>query len=223
MRTRTIRCPLFPLFLAVIVVGCVTINLYFPEQEVKDLADEIEKQVQAKAEAESASGGDPITSEEPPPPSPADRTPGKDSQSRYRGSVGLIDTLLGVTPAHAQGVPEPETTNPAIRKIIESRAARLGEINNYKSSGVIGESNKGGLEIRDLDALSDLRARAGVQKLVRAENADREQLYREIAAAKNIDPSQLDRIRETYAETLRENARPGDWIQMPDGSWKQKA
>jgi uncharacterized protein YdbL (DUF1318 family) len=223
MRTRSRRFPLFLVLSALIIAGCVTINLYFPEQEVKDLAGKIEKQVQAQAQVERTPGDEPITPAEPAAPPPGDRKPATNLESRNRGSVGLFGTLLGVTPAHAQQVPEPETTNPAIRKIIDSRAARLAEINSYKSSGVIGENNKGDLEIRDLGAVSDLRARAEVQKLVRAENADREQLYREIAAAKNIDPSQLDKVRETYAETLRENARSGDWIQMPDGSWKQKA
>ena len=76
------------------------------------------------------------------------------------------------------------------------------------------------LEIRDLDAV-DLRSRAEVQRLVKEENADRERLFGEIATAKNVDRSQLPRIRETYAKTLRANARSGDWIQAADGSWKQ--
>jgi uncharacterized protein YdbL (DUF1318 family) len=67
-----------------------------------------------------------------------------------------------------------------------------------------------------------LKERADVQRLIRDENADREQLYREIAAAKNVELSLLPRIRETYASTLRDNARPGDWIQQPDGAWAQK-
>jgi uncharacterized protein YdbL (DUF1318 family) len=209
---------------ALLVAGCVTINLYFPEEEVKDLAGKIEAQVQAQAASEDgdAPGEKATGTEEPSSPNP-DGAPAAGRQSRLRGSTGLFDALFGVTPAYAQGVPEPETTNPAIRKIIDSRAARLAEVNEHKSSGVIGENNRGELEIRDLAAVSDLRARAAVQKLVRAENADREQLYKEIAAAKGIDPSQLDRIRETYAETLRANARAGDWIQMADGSWKRKS
>jgi len=221
MKTRAGRFA-FPFGLLVLIVaGCVTINLYFPEKEVKDLAEKIEQEVQQKAEAEGT------PSEESTPPK--DQAPGRNepvsgshAPSGGRGAVGLFDTLLGVTPAYAQQVPEPEVTNPAIRKIIDSRAARLADVNRYKSMGVIGENNKGDLEVRDLGAVSDLRARADVQKLVRAENADRDQLYREIAAAKNIDPSQIDKVRETYAETLRTNARSGDWIQMPDGSWKQK-
>jgi len=199
-----------------VAVGCVTINLYFPEGEVKDLAQRIEEQVQEQAEAPPADDGAAAT----PPPATGDdeRTPPPASGG---GSVGLLDSLLGISPAYAQ-VPEPEVTNPAIRKIIDLRAARLSEINRYKADGVIGENNQGLLEVRDLDAVSDLRARAEVQKLVRAENADRQQLYREIAAVKNIDLSQLPKIQATYAETLRANARTGDWIQTPDGDWKQK-
>lgn len=207
MSPRPTQHPLLLIALVSIVAGCVTINLYFPETEIKDLAGEIERQVQEKATGESTPGDEPATPTETPAPS---------------GSTSLFDMLLGVTPAYAQEIPEPEATNPAIRKIIDSRASRLAEVNAYKSSGVIGENNRGDLEIRDLGAVTDLRARAEAQKLVRAENADRDKLYAEIAAAKNVDPSQLDKVRETYAETLRENARSGDWIQLPGGTWKQK-
>lgn len=220
MRTRTTRFPLTLVVVALMVAGCVTINLYFPEQEVQDLAKKIEAQVAEQAAAEGGPGKDATAPGEP--PAKDDPKPEIGTGAAAGSPVGWLDTLLGVTPAYAQQVPEPEMTNPAIRKIIDLRAARLAEVQRYKASGVIGENNKGDLEIRDLGAVADLRARAEVQKLVRAENADREQLYKEIAAAKGIDPSQLDRIRETYAETIRANARTGEWIQSPDGSWKQK-
>jgi uncharacterized protein YdbL (DUF1318 family) len=213
MRARELK--FWTIGLAVLIVmGCVTINLYFPEGEVQDLAQKIEEQVQEKANMEGTE--DDGTTE------PEGDQPAQQEQSGQLGSVGLFDSLLGITPVYAQAVPEPEVTNPAIRKIIDSRAGRLPEINKYKAQGVIGENNQGLLEARDLEALTDLRARADVQKLVRAENADREQLYKEIAAVKNIELSQLPKIRETYAGTLRNNARAGDWIQTPDGTWKQK-
>lgn len=213
MRAHAARPWLLGLVIA-LAIGCVTINLYFPEGEVQDLAQKIEAEVQQKA-AEGATG-----EETPPPPPEAGAAPA--DRSQRLGTVGPFDALLGVTLARAQSVPEPEVTNPAIRKIIDSRAARLGELNRYKGLGVIGENNKGLVEARDLESISDLRERAEVQKIIRAENADREQLYKEIAAVKNIDASQMDKIRETYAETLRANARPGDWIQNPDGAWKKK-
>ena len=119
-------------------------------------------------------------------------------------------------------MPAPEVSSPAIRKIIDSRAARVAALNKYKSRGVIGENKRALVEVRNLDALPDLKARADVQRLVKAENADREELFKEIAVAKSVDLSQLSKIRDTYASTLREKARPGDWIQEPDGAWKQK-
>ncbi len=207
---------------AVVVLGCVTINVYFPEAEIKDLSKQIEDAVQKQAEKDaqqkSAEPGATTTPTPPPTTPPPEKSPGAPAPR-----ASLLDGLFGITPAFAaEAVPAPEVTSPAIRKIIESRAARVGDINKYKAAGVIGENNKALLEVRNLDALPDLKARADVQKLVRAENADREELFKEMAVAKGVDLSQLPKIREAYAGTLRDNARPGDWIQMPDGTWKQK-
>jgi uncharacterized protein YdbL (DUF1318 family) len=197
-----------------VLVACVTINVYFPEAEIKDLSQQIEEQVREEAEKAAT---EPEAGEEKP-AEPTEETTGESPGS----TSGLFDALFGVTPAYAQSVPDPGVSNPAIRKIIESRASRLNQINEYKSMGVIGESNEALLVVRSLDSLSDLKARAEVQKLVRAENADREQLFKEIAAAKNVDTSQIPQIQKTYASTLRDAARAGDWIQKPDGSWMQK-
>lgn len=201
------------------LAACVTINVYFPEAAIKDLSKQIEQEVQRQAAREAAQPGKatPPAQQQAPPAPQAERPRGPNA------GAGLFDALFGVTPAYAQAVPQPEVSNPAIRKIIDSRAARVAEINKYKASGVLGENNKGLLEARALDTLPDLKARAEVQRLVKAENTDRDQLYREIAAAKGVDPSQLDKVRETYAVTLRENAKAGEWIQMPDGAWKQKS
>ena len=118
-------------------------------------------------------------------------------------------------------VAAPEITNPAIRKIIQSRATRVQQLNKYKASGSLGENNQALVEIRRLDALP-LQERAAVQTLVKAENEDRERMFKEIAAATGTDLSQLPKIRSTYATTLRQKARRLDWIQMPDGSWRHK-
>jgi uncharacterized protein YdbL (DUF1318 family) len=199
---------------AAALVACITINVYFPEAAVKELAQQIEDEVQRKAVSE-------------PSPTPApEPTPTPVAQSNGGASESLLSCILslGATTAYAaqDEVAAPEITNPAIRKIIDSRAARLDAINAIKATGVIGESNQALLVVRNLDAIQGLKERADAQKLVKDENADREQLFKEIAAAKNVDLAQLPQIRTTYAETLRENAHPGDWIQLPDGSWAQK-
>ena len=202
----------FPLFTAALlaVAACVTINVYFPEKAIEDLSQQIEEEVQKKA-AEIDEGQAPPEEQG---EEPRTETPG--------GSSGLFDSLLGISPAYAADVPAPEVSNPAIRKIIDSRAARAGRLGEFKAMGVIGENNQALVEIRALDTLEDLRLRSEVQKLVRAENDDRERLFKEIAAAKSVDLAQLPRIRETYAATLRANAAAGEWVQTADGEWKQK-
>jgi len=203
--------PALLLLVAATAAACVTVNVYFPEAAVKDLSQQIEQEVQRQAALRAGEQPPP-----PPPPPPEDPPPPASGQQS-----SLLDLLFGVTPAHAQ-VAAPEITNPAIRKLIESRSARYAELQTYLERGILGESNKALLEVRNLDALTDLKARADVQRLVRAENADREELFKEIAAAKNVDLSQLDRVRATYAEAIQQGARPGTWIQDPGGSWKQK-
>ena len=230
--------------------ACVTVNVYFPAAEVKDLSRKIEDEVQKEAAKAQDQAAEPPQAPEKAPedPSspgdskaprgtntpgaqdaPADGTkmpagearPGTTTTSAAR-PASLFDTLLGVTPAYAQGVADPEVTSPAIRKIIESRAARVAAIDKHKATGVIGENNKALLEIRSLDAITDLKSRAEAQRLVKEENADRTELFKEIAVAKKVDSAQTPKIQETYAQTIRERARAGDWIQMPDGAWKQK-
>lgn len=194
----------FPIVALAVLTACVTVNVYFPEAEVRDLSKQIEQEVRKQAAEQSG---------EAPPAAPESQAPNQ--------GASLLDLLVGATPAMAQ-VAAPEITNPAIRKIIDSRSARFNELRKYFDQGVLGENNKGLVEVRALDAVADLKARADVQRLVRAENTDREELYKEIAAAKNVDLSQLQKIRETYAETLRQNSKAGDWIQKADGSWVKK-
>jgi uncharacterized protein YdbL (DUF1318 family) len=199
---------------AAVVVACITVNVYFPEAAVKELSQQIEDEVRRGAAAEPS-----------PVPTPeATPTPVAEPGGSTTASLLSFVVSLGATTAYAaeNEVAAPEISNPAIRKIIDSRAARLDAVNAAKTKGVIGENNQALLEVRNLDAVQALKERADLQKLVKAENADREQLFKEIAAAKNVDLAQLPQIRATYAETLRENARPGDWMQLPDGAWVQK-
>ncbi|MBP7147425.1 MAG: DUF1318 domain-containing protein [Acidobacteria bacterium] len=207
------RRMLLPLALAfALALACVTINVYFPAAEIKDLSERIEKAVREQAAEQT---GEPVPAE---PDSGQDASP----QQPPPAPQSLLDELLGGVAYAQREVPAPEVTNPAIRKLIESRAARLAALNKYKSAGAIGESNRALVEVRNLEAAGDLKARAELQRIVKAENADREELFKEMAAEKGVDTSQLDKIRETYAATMREFARPGDLVQMPDGSWKTK-
>jgi uncharacterized protein YdbL (DUF1318 family) len=207
---------------ALVLGACVTINVYFPAAAIKDLSRQIEDEVDKKA-AEGAAAA-PASPAAKPTDTPSAKPGAAPRTGALRSPAGLFESILGITPAYAEGgdVAAPEVTSPAIRKIIDSRASRAMALAEQKSKGVIGENNKALVEVRSLDSLPDLKARAEVQRLVKAENTDREELFKEIAAAKNVDLSQIPKIRETYAATLREKAHPGDWIQEPEGKWRQK-
>ncbi|MEM7586747.1 MAG: DUF1318 domain-containing protein [Acidobacteriota bacterium] len=218
---------------ALFAVACVTINVYFPEAEVQGLAEQIEAAVAREAAEHAASETMEAPAEEGSPEGPSaslffsPQEPASPRASWLRESldlaVGATLALLAPAPVYAQtdAVAAPEITNPAIRRIIQSRGARVAELNRHKASGALAESNRALVVVRQLDALP-LQQRAAVQKLVKAENADRERMFKEIAAATGTDLSQLPKIRSTYAATLRQKARPGDWIQLPDGSYQQK-
>lgn len=195
------------LVLPAVGLACVTVNVYFPEAAIKELSLQIEEEIERRAAEES-----------PPQVGSLPRPGRRVATAAGPASFGLATAAW----AAETDVAAPEVTNPAIRKIIESRAQRVEAIGRFKGMGVLGENSKALLEVRSLDSLADLRQRAEVQRLVKEENDDRGRLFTEIAAAKGVDLSQLPRIQETYAETLREKASPGDWIQLADGSWTQK-
>ena len=226
VKRRSKFLPITALML-VTLLTCVTVNVYFPAAAIKDLSRKIEEEVQKEAakdqKAPAESPKAPAESPKAPEPRPPEPPPPAQKPSEPP-SAGVLDSLLGVSAAYAgtDAVGTPDVTSPAIRKIIQSRAARVDALNLFKSSGVVGENKQALVEIRNLEGISDLKVRAEVQRLVKAENADREELFREMAVAKKVDPSQIPKIRETYAATLRELARLGDWIQTPDGTWKKK-
>ena len=202
-----------------LALACVTINVYFPEAAVKDLSERIEAAV--AEQAAETSGETPDAGSEAEGDSGGQADLGGGFLRAAEIALGTALHLLGPGDALAQEVAAPEITNPAIRRIIASRGARVAEIDRFKSQGVLGENNQALLEARELGSLA-LQDRAAVQKLVREENADRERMFKEIAAATGADLSTLPQIRSTYAQTLRQRARSGDWIQQAGGQWVQK-
>jgi uncharacterized protein YdbL (DUF1318 family) len=86
---------------------------------------------------------------------------------------------------------------------------------------VLGENNRGLLDIRSLEGLS-LQDRAQAQALREQENRDRQQLYRELATANQLPANRLDEIASIFAKVNRNEARPGWCIQDDNGTWKKK-
>jgi uncharacterized protein YdbL (DUF1318 family) len=96
----------------------------------------------------------------------------------------------------------------------------MAEIQILKNSRIIGENHAGFLEIRNAPPgeYGDY-----VRSTVDAENTDRARLLEKLAKEKSIPVSEAE---QQQAELFRENAFPGEWIEVPDAegkfSWKQK-
>lgn len=88
---------------------------------------------------------------------------------------------------------------------------RLAQVDQLKAKGVIGEDNRGMLELRggDVDA----------GDVVAAENRDRGIVYAEIAKQTGTHVDQVGRAR---ARQIAAASARGVWLQKDDGSWYKK-
>jgi uncharacterized protein YdbL (DUF1318 family) len=178
------------------VLACITVNIYFPEATVKKTAEEIVDEIRQQEQKKKDEG----------------------SRTQLPALPGTSSFTL-VPAAFAQ-----EATNvstPAIRALKEAMKKRFAELKPYYGGGNIGETNNGLVEIRD-EAGLNLQSKAALRKLVKDENGDRTNLYAEVAAALNIEASQIARVQKIFAESWIANAAPGWWIQQDDGKWVRK-
>jgi len=183
------------LFLA---VSCVTVNIYFPAAAVEKAADKIVEEVWGENNQET----DKI--EEP--------------QSFLDSLKKLSSIKLGAKEAHAQET-NVNVTTPAIRALKASMKKKVASLRPFLAKGNVGISNTGNLMMRSNQGLN-LKNKAMLSRLVKAENKDREALYREIAKANNYDASKISDIRTIFAGSwIRKAQKEGWWFQDPQGNW----
>ena len=80
-----------------------------------------------------------------------------------------------------------------------------------KTSGAIGENNRGLLEARGGGGNS--------AKVIADENSDRAMLYAEAAKRTGVSAEEAGKAR---ARQIAANSAPGIWLQREDGSWYKK-
>jgi uncharacterized protein YdbL (DUF1318 family) len=189
--------------------ACVTINVYFPAAAAEKAADKI---------IEDVWGGE--KSSEPATKQDDDKQSAVHDADAQRVLLAAAASLLDfiVPPAHAQANLNIDT--PAVRQITQSMEARHAQLKKYYDAGSIGLTRDGLVQVRDQN-LVPLPERNSVRKLVAEENADRTNLYREIAAANGHPEWEAD-IRTTFAERWASKAAAGWYFQDSSGAWKQK-
>ncbi|WP_114241507.1 YdbL family protein [Dyella sp. C9] len=192
--------------LLVALVGCVTINVYFPEAAAQKAADQFIGTV-----LDSAAPTSTPASNNTQPPAAAK----KDSQP----SAMLLDLLIPA--AYAADTPNIRIQTPTTDAIHARMQDRFrNTLAPLFNSGAVGFTQDGLVAVRDA-AKVPLDQRAGLNAAVADENRDRNALYREVANANN-HPEWEAQIRATFAKGWIERARPGWYYQDSSGAWKQK-
>lgn len=193
----------------------ITVNVYFPEKDVKQAYKSLDEMLLKQGA----------------PAKPEDTQPDQERKESGEKPVSLIPSFRLVPEACAQDdladkLAREVSSVPEVQKAFEEMRARLPQLNALRDSGVIGESMDGSVVVRD-------QSRAGeAQALVQAENSNRKTVIVNMAKAIlriNKQPENKDTLRQvlskaaaTYADTKRDEAKPGWWIQNAAGRWVQK-
>ena len=129
-------------------------------------------------------------------------------------AVILAFLALGSTSCREQGYRLQRT--PAVQKVLNNRKSRSHELQALKTKGLIGENNKGFIEVLKPSLQSKGKS------LVEAENHDRKFIYDTVVTQNHLGTKGLARVEEDFAKTHRDRAKKMDFIQTASGEWVQK-
>jgi uncharacterized protein len=197
-----------PLKLAAVCLclsACVTINVYFPAAAAEKAADKIIEDVWGNDA--SKEGGN-------------KRSELQQQKNPERVLLAAAGAVLDFIVPTANAQADLNIATPVVKQLTQSMEERHAQLKKYYELGAVGLTRDGLVEIRDQN-LIPLPERNAARKLVADENADRANLYREIASA-NGHPEWETDIRKTFAERWGERASAGWYVQDAGGQWKKK-
>ena len=162
--------------------ACVTVNIYFPAEQVESIAGEIVNDIRGQE--------------------------GLDEQTSLRNTNPsfLQRAILFLSPSSAWAQEITNVSNPTIRAIKETMKARYSQLKPYYQRNTLLEGDDGYLSIVDSGELG-LKETRDLKALVGAENKDREALYAEVAKALVIDSSQINKVAEIFAKEWQKPIR----------------
>ena len=123
--------------------------------------------------------------------------------------VGLL--VCAAMTVSAQATYDIKEMTTAVKSALDGRKSRFAELKTMKAQGVVGENNRGYVQV--------LGGGADVKALVAAENKDRRQVYEAIVQQNKLGPAALPTVEAVFARVQRDKADPGDKVQDVSGSW----
>jgi hypothetical protein len=110
-------------------------------------------------------------------------------------------------------------------KAVAARRRQLfndDDVLELKRLGCLGENQHGHLELRECDAGKDPATAARAQRLVAQDNQDRAVIIDlALALDASLTPADRPALEKIYAQIMRRQARPGEWVQDDSGAWKK--
>jgi len=196
--------------LCLLLVACVTVNVYFPAAAAEKAADRFIRDVYGEPAKQPGQQPRQTPDSSQPEPQSLNERPGR-----------ILGWLLeGLVPAAEAASPDISISSPGINRLKAAMKSRNRTLRPFYDSGAVGMTANGLLTLRDPRAVG-LKDRNRVKRLIADENRDRNALYAEVASA-NGHPEWVREIRATFASRWVGNAPRGWWYQDGRGNWKQK-
>lgn len=221
MRVKFIKWLVAGICALLAACAIITVNVYFPEKAVKEAYKSLDD-VLLKNGAEKAPDAE---------KQPAVKPGGTDGKPQSR----LFDTLPSLSFSAVAHAAENYADDlaielgsmPEVIKAYEEMSKRLPRLTALFDSAAVGLTSQGLVTVRDRTKIT-----AQDDGLINSENQSRKVIVGSMAKAilkitkvkesKGALDQVLGKAAATYAETRREAAKPGWWIQLQNGRWIQK-
>ena len=219
MPKQTIRLVLAALCGLLVSCAIITVNVYFPEKDVKQAYKSLDEML--------LKGGEATPNGEAIPPANGEKKPeiGPESLLFDRFRISLVSEAYAQEPL-ADELAVELSSMPEVLKAYDEIRSKLPQLRVLRDTGAVGENKQGLLTVRDASKL------AGNEEAVKAVNASRKTVITGMAKAilkLNKQPvtekgikQVLPKAAATFADLRREGAKPGWWIELPNGKWVQK-
>jgi hypothetical protein len=204
------KIKLIILTLSIIIASCavITVNIYFPEKDVKEAYKSLEKELMTP---DSRNEKLPVNA----PNKPESFLRFEFVSSAYAQEAGVADKISEII-----------KKMPDVVSAYKEMGARIADTDRLRDSGGAGESKDGMLVVRE-GSLS-----AQDRKIIDMENGNRKTVIRGMTKAIiriNRQPESDENMKqvmpqavEQFAAIRRDSAKKGWWIQDPNGNWGRK-
>jgi hypothetical protein len=206
-----------------LLVSCaiITVNVYFPEKAVKDAYKSVDEMMLKSGGDKSAPlDKQPGDTNKPPEDKPLSRFFKRIPSFSFVAAAHAAENVADDLAVELAGMPE-------VSKAYEDMNRNLKRLYELFASGAVGLSSQGLISVKD-------KAKVTPQDevLVKGENESRKVVITGMAKAilkinkQPVTKAAMDQLlgksAASYAETKRDEAKPGWWIQLANGRWVQK-